>query len=50
MQSSIALDDNHESNTASLSWGPAEELLVGNTRLTIHATHDTPETIWSKEA
>lgn len=47
MQCSFALDDKMTATT--LSWGVSEELLVGGARLNLYSTHDTPDTIWSKE-
>lgn len=49
MQCSFALDDGAEPRATTLSWGVAEELLVGGAWLTLFSTHDTPDVVWKKE-
>ncbi|KAI9784405.1 MAG: regulator of (H+)-ATPase in vacuolar membrane [Peltula sp. TS41687] len=41
--------DEDESSLATLSWGTAEELLVGSSSLRISSTTDSPATIWKRK-
>ncbi|KAH6713657.1 WD repeat protein-like protein [Leptodontidium sp. MPI-SDFR-AT-0119] len=49
LQHSFPLDEPAEGSATTLSWGLAEELLVGGAWLTLFATADTPTTVWTKE-
>jgi WD40 repeat protein len=41
-----ATNEAAKDSATTLSWGLAEELLVGGSCLTLFSTHDTPEAIW----
>ncbi|CZR52061.1 related to RAV1-similarity to Drosophila DmX gene [Phialocephala subalpina] len=49
LQHSFTVDKAAAHSTSTLSWGLAEELLVGNAWLSLHSTTSTPSTIWKKE-
>lgn len=49
MQHSFSIDEPTGESATTLSWGVAEELLVGGAWLTMFATADTPTTVWRKE-
>ncbi|PBP17901.1 WD repeat domain-containing protein [Diplocarpon rosae] len=49
LQYSIPLQGTSEYSATTLSWGVAEELLVGGAWLSLFATADTPTVIWNKE-
>lgn len=48
MQSHIGLDNDND-HVTTLSWGLAEELLVGSSSLTLFATHSDTEQLWVKK-
>lgn len=48
MQNGFAIETTEDEITT-LSWGVAEELLIGNSKLTIRATHDQNDTVWARE-
>ncbi|KAF2757793.1 WD repeat protein-like protein [Pseudovirgaria hyperparasitica] len=47
LQCQLKLHSPHH-ETSTLSWGADEELLMGDSYLTLFATHDTAEELWSK--
>ncbi|CZS96032.1 related to RAV1-similarity to Drosophila DmX gene [Rhynchosporium graminicola] len=49
LQHSFSLEETARVSATTLSWGVAEELLVGGACLTLFATADTPATVWKKE-
>ncbi|KAI9056092.1 hypothetical protein LZ554_001021 [Drepanopeziza brunnea f. sp. 'monogermtubi'] len=49
LQHSFSIDGPPTDSATTLSWGVAEELLVGSSLLTLFATADTPTPIWKKE-
>ncbi|KAH8684713.1 WD repeat protein-like protein [Tricladium varicosporioides] len=49
LQHSFSIDEPAGGSATTLSWGVAEELLVGGACLTLYSTLDTPTIIWRKE-
>src|ERR1700677_1067418 len=49
LQHSFQFDEATKDSATTLSWGVAEELLVGGPWLTLFSTHDTPTTIWKTQ-
>ncbi|RAL67220.1 hypothetical protein DID88_007995 [Monilinia fructigena] len=49
LQHSISIDDSGNDTAKTLSWGIAEELLVGSSWLTLFSTIDAPVVVWKQQ-
>ncbi|PQE33163.1 hypothetical protein CJF32_00003678 [Rutstroemia sp. NJR-2017a WRK4] len=49
LQHSISIDETGKDEAITLSWGIAEELLVGSSWLTLFSTSDAPTVIWKQQ-